>query len=330
MPEIESGAALGSRSDFLTSLLPCFLSFLSFRGLRSFPASLPVDASRLFAGSSLLRSRPSLHFKIPPILTLAPSQPHVAKSLRLVQFSDPHLFGTADGALRGVATLPALKATMAHAERYFRCPDALLLTGDLVQDDPGGYALLRATFESSKVPVYCLAGNHDVPEKMNATLQGAPFQVGGRFIDAGWLVVMLDTWKAKSTGGRLGKSQLSNLEATLAGHPDLHVLLCLHHHPVAMDSRWLDKVGLDDAAEFLALIARFPQVRGVLWGHVHQSLDRFLNGVRFMASPATCAQFLPRSADFALDWRPPGYRVLELLADGTIATEVVWVENTAP
>ena len=253
----------------------------------------------------------------------------MAHSLRLIQFSDPHLFGTAQGALRGIATLPALKATLAHAERYFRAPDALLLTGDLVQDDPGGYALLRATFESSPVPVYCLPGNHDIPDAMNASLDAAPFQVGGEFIAAGWLVVMLDTWKAHSAGGRLGREQLARLESVLTRHPDLHVLLCLHHHPIAMDSRRLDKVGLGDAAEFLSLVARFPKVRGVLWGHVHQSLDRYLNGVRFMASPATCAQFLPRSADFALDRRPPGYRVLELLADGTIATEVVWVESTA-
>ncbi|MEY4933040.1 MAG: hypothetical protein RLZZ403_1360 [Pseudomonadota bacterium] len=253
----------------------------------------------------------------------------MAHSLRLIQFSDPHLFGTADGALRGVATLPALKATMAHAERYFRSPDALLLTGDLVQDDAGGYALLRDTFQASRVPVHCLAGNHDVPQAMNETLKGTPFQVGGQFIAAGWLVVMLDTWQANSAGGRIGKRQLAGLEALLAGHPDLHVLLCLHHHPIAMDSRWLDEVGLEDAAEFLALITRCPQVRGVLWGHVHQSMDRFLGGVRFMASPATCAQFLPRSTDFALDRRPPGYRVLELLPDGTIATEVVWVDSTA-
>jgi 3',5'-cyclic-AMP phosphodiesterase len=62
---------------------------------------------------------------------------------------------------------------------------------------------------------------------------------------------------------------------------------------------------------------------------VHQALDQFINGVRFMASPATCTQFLPRSADFALDARPPGYRVLELMPDGTIVTEVVWLEASA-
>ena len=72
-----------------------------------------------------------------------------------------------------------------------------------------------------------------------------------------------------------------------------------------------------------------PTFAACLWGHVHQSLDSFVHGVRFMATPATCAQFLPRSAEFAIDNRPPGYRVLELRHDGSIATEVVWLESYA-
>ncbi len=255
--------------------------------------------------------------------------PPVANSLRLVQFSDPHLFGSADGTLRGVATLPALKAAISHADQYFPARDAVLLTGDLVQEDPGGYALLRETFLASKEPVYCLPGNHDIPEDMINVLRGAPFQVGGTAIAAGWLLVMLDTWQSGKAGGRLGQEQLAKLEALLTSHSQLHVLLCLHHHPIAMNSRWLDAVGLEDAAEFLALIDRHPQVRGVLWGHVHQALDQFSKGVRFMASPATCTQFLPRSKEFALDRLPPGYRVLELMPDGSIATEVVWVADNA-
>jgi Icc protein len=38
---------------------------------------------------------------------------------------------------------------------------------------------------------------------------------------------------------------------------------------------------------------------------------------------------VPGSEDFAIDDRPPGYRVLELMPDGTIATEVVWLESYA-
>jgi 3',5'-cyclic-AMP phosphodiesterase len=251
----------------------------------------------------------------------------VANSLRLVQFSDPHLFGSADGTLRGVATLPALQAAISHADQHFPARDAVLLTGDLVQEDAGGYARLRETFLASKEPVYCLPGNHDLPDAMVELLIGSPFQIGGHAIHENWLLVMLNTWQAGQAGGRLGPDQLRRLDELLTAHPQLHTLLCLHHHPIAMESRWLDQVGLEDAADFQAVIARQPQVRGVLWGHVHQALDQFTNGVRYMASPATCTQFLPRSKDFALDRRPPGYRVLELMPDGSIATEVVWVPD---
>jgi len=142
-------------------------------------------------------------------------------------------------------------------------------------------------------------------------------------------VVMLDTWVEHRAGGRIGPQQLAHLSSVLSAHRNHHVLICLHHHPIEMRSRWLDTVGLEDAADFLSIVHAHSNVRGVLWGHVHQSLDSFVHGVRFMASPATCAQFVPHSDDFALDNRPPGYRVLELLPDGTIATEVVWLERYA-
>jgi Icc protein len=96
-----------------------------------------------------------------------------------------------------------------------------------------------------------------------------------------------------------------------------------------MRSEWLDTVGLEDAEAFQAVIARHKNIRGISWGHVHQSLDLFMGGVRYMATPSTCAQWTPLSSDFAVDDKPPGYRVLELMPDGAIATEVVWVDNSA-
>ena len=251
------------------------------------------------------------------------------ESVRLLQFTDMHLFGDASGRLRGVASLPALQAAIADAERRCRRPEGVMLTGDLVQDDPDGYRWIRHTFGNSAAPVLCLAGNHDLPDHMRATLRGGPFQVGGHREFGRWLVVMLDSWVAHDAGGRLGSEQLNELRTVLRSHRNHHVLICLHHHPIAMRSHWLDQVGLSDADEFMTIVREHANVRGVLWGHVHQSLDSFIHGVRFMATPATCAQFLPGSADFAIDNRPPGYRVLELMPDGSIATEVCWLETYA-
>lgn len=250
-------------------------------------------------------------------------------SVRLIQFSDMHLFGDAGGRLRGVASLPALQAAIADAQRRSHRCDGVLLTGDLVQDDPDGYRWIRHVFGGWTVPVLCLAGNHDLPDHMRATLKGAPFKIAGHSEFGRWLVVMLDSWVANAAAGRLGEEQLAYLRGVLRNHRNHHVLVCLHHHPIAMRSDWLDQVGLSDADQLMSIVREHANVRGVLWGHVHQSLDSFIHGVRFMASPATCAQFLPGSADFAIDDRPPGYRVLELMPDGTIATEVCWLESYA-
>lgn len=251
------------------------------------------------------------------------------ESVRLLQFTDMHLFGDPSGRLRGVACLPALQAAVADASRRSHRMNALLLTGDLVQDDPEGYRWIRHVFGDSKVPVLCLAGNHDLPDHMQATLNGAPFAIGGATRFGRWTVVMLDSWIANSASGEIGDTQLAWLRETLQAHRNQHVLLCLHHHPIMMRSDWLDHVGLRDADRFMTIIREHANVRGVLWGHVHQSLDSFIHGVRFMATPSTCAQFVPGSAQFALDDRPPGYRVLELMPDGTIATEVCWLESYA-
>ena len=251
------------------------------------------------------------------------------RTFRLIQFSDTHLEGDVDARLRGVASLPALQAAIADAQRHYPRADGILVTGDLVQDDPRGYQWIRQLFGDSKVPVLCLAGNHDLPDHMRAALRGKPFQCGGEASFGDWLVVLLDTWIENRASGAVGERQLAHLRSVLSAHPDRHVLVCLHHHPIAMRSEWLDHVGLEDADQFMSIVHRHANVRGVLWGHVHQSLDSFVKGVRFMATPATCAQFLPNSDEFAIDNRPPGYRVLELMPDGTIATEVVYLESYA-
>jgi Icc protein len=126
---------------------------------------------------------------------------------------------------------------------------------------------------------------------------------------------------------RLVDSELETLKRryALATADGRHCLVCLHHHPVAMSSRWLDRVGLTNAAEFLHTIDQHKNVRAIVWGHVHQAYDGMRKGVRLLATPSTCAQFLPHADQFALDPSPPGYRRLTLCADGSIDTEVIRV-----
>jgi len=247
--------------------------------------------------------------------------------LRLIQFTDPHLYGDETESLRGVTTLPALKAALGHAQSSDWPPNALLVTGDIVQDDPAGYTHFRRLFGGLSVPVLCLPGNHDEPLAMRRELSARPFVVGGS-VDLGlWRIVLLDSCLPGSASGRLSEESLAQLETALSTADGRHCLVCLHHHPVEMSSRWLDRVGLENAAELFQTTDRHRNVRAIVWGHVHQAYDGLRKGVRLLATPSTCAQFLPNADEFAVDRRPPAYRTLELKADGSLMTEVVWVER---
>jgi len=247
--------------------------------------------------------------------------------VRLTHFTDPHLYGGEHETLRGIATLPALRQALAHAQGREWPPHALLVTGDLVQDDPAGYAQFRRVFAPLGLPVWCLPGNHDVPQAMQRELAGAPFVLGGH-VDVGrWRVILLDSCLPGAASGALSPAALAQLESALAGAPGRHCLVCLHHHPVPMDSRWLDRVGLANPLDFFRVLDAHRNVRAVLWGHVHQAYDGLRREVRLLATPSTCAQFLPHAEEFAVDARPPAYRTLELRADGSLLTEVVWLEE---
>jgi Icc protein len=247
--------------------------------------------------------------------------------VRIVQFTDTHLFGAAGDTLRGIATQATLRATLRHAARHIAAADALLVSGDLVQDDPAGYRPFHDTFSQLGKPVLTLPGNHDDPDAMRAALSAAPFQYCGHRDFAHWRIVMVDSVIAGAAGGRVGAGALQVLRESLTSAGQRHVLVCLHHHPVAMRSRWLDTVGLENAQDFFAVLDEHPRLRAVLWGHVHQSYDALRRGVRLLATPSTCAQFLPFADDFAIDSRPPAYRILELTADGAVNTEVLWVDT---
>jgi 3',5'-cyclic-AMP phosphodiesterase len=249
--------------------------------------------------------------------------------VRLLQLSDPHLYARADRALRGVVTRDSLAAVLRHARAHHWDAAALLLTGDLVNDDPGGYATVRELFGNLGKPVWCLPGNHDDGEAMRRELATAPFAICGVHDLGNWRLVMLDSCVPGQAHGRLSAAELARLDAALAGAGERHVLISLHHHPVRMASRWIDSVGLQNPDELFAITDRYPQVRVMLWGHVHQCFDSRRKGVRLLAVPSTCAQFLPHSDQFAIDPSPPGYRRLTLRSDGTIDTEVLRVEPAA-
>ena len=252
--------------------------------------------------------------------------------LKVLQISDTHLHAAPDSRMRGVTTYTTLLEVLEHVQRDRRWPaDLILATGDIVQDESrAGYERFRTTLEPLGIPVFSIPGNHDDPKLMNEILNGGAFQVGGETRRGSWSILLLSTFLAGEDAGGLGPARLQGLRQALAAHASQHVLVAMHHHPLPMGSTWLDGVALRDAEHFWQIIDRAPNVRVVLCGHVHQEASRERNGVQFLSTPSTCAQFLPGNEFFALDDKPPGWRWLELHPDGRIDTEGAWAPAKAP
>jgi Icc protein len=250
-------------------------------------------------------------------------EPLPAGALRILQITDTHLYEDPDRGLLGINTRASLASVLGMIDKLGWPFDAVLATGDLVHDSSkAGYRYLAGLFNEMGVPVFCLPGNHDKPHHMNRWLVHDRVSCAGEATIADWHIVMLNSVIPNEDGGRLAPGELERLDASLTTHSGLHTLICLHHHPLPVHSTWMDTMTLEDSDAFFEVVDRYPQVAGVLCGHVHQTFDGERNGVRLMATPSTCIQFAPFEHDFKVDGTAPGCRLIGLCADGSIQSEV--------
>jgi Icc protein len=255
-----------------------------------------------------------------------------AETLSVLHLTDLHLRIGTDDLLYGVRTEATFRATLARAlaDPAWQ-PAVVLATGDLAEDpSPAVYRRFRAALEPLGLPVLCLPGNHDDPAVMRRELGDGLFSYCGAASFGRWRIVMLDSVVPGQPGGALAPGELARLDAELAAAGDAWVLVAVHHQALPMGSAWLDGFGLADGATLLGRLARHPRARAVAWGHVHQASDRQVGSLRLLSTPSTCAQFTPGTERCVMDTRPPAFRRLDLGADGSIATEVHWLEDWAP
>lgn len=253
----------------------------------------------------------------------------------ILHLSDSHLYDDPEAELKGVRPADSFAAVIEDASTRFAYADAIVLGGDMAQDEaaPTYARVADMVTEKWDVPIMISPGNHanldilrmNLIPKLNAqSSYSDSLKLGS------WQVITINTHARGSIGGFLVDTELERLETELKNSTADYVLIALHHHPVDVGSRWLDAIGLDNKEELWKLIAGFPKVKVLLNGHIHQYFDQMFQGVRLLATPSTCVQFKPKELDFALDDASPGYRWLKLNNDGSIQTAVERIEGFRP
>jgi Icc protein len=251
--------------------------------------------------------------------------PGGADSLYLVQVTDTHLTGDEEGRLLGMNTARSARAVIDAAIAAEKA-DCILLTGDIAADgQPEAYGQLEALL-GTLVPSLWLPGNHD---DVSSHRNDYASHMKRRLRAKHWDVVMLETQVEGEVGGVLSATELAALrsavnDARLANK----ALLVATHHPLRrLESAWLDEQSVKNASEALDILKPIADQTAVISGHVHQESDELVNGVRMMTTPSTCVQFAPRSQDFALDSKDPGYRRLVLHPNARIETQVLRISD---
>lgn len=251
------------------------------------------------------------------------SESSVEASVKILQFTDTHLFADKAEEFDGINTHESFRQVLSLAQRCHWPPDAVLLTGDLVHDPVvPAYELFRTLLVELDVPVYCIPGNHDDPELMAKVLTGDNVNLGKRLAIGDWQVFLLNSYIPNTHSGRLSKAELEILDDGLRSNANIPALICLHHPPVKIGSPWMDAMSLANADEFFEVVDGHTHVKGILWGHIHQRFESERKGVKLLASPSTCIQFAPASDRFKQDNQQAGYRWILLTEGGELQTGI--------
>ncbi|NWF70355.1 MAG: metallophosphoesterase [Chloroflexi bacterium] len=255
--------------------------------------------------------------------------------LRFVHISDTHLSHdpnyTYDPKTYPLA-LPGARALVEQVNALPFTPDFVLHTGDVAYDpDSAAYAAARAVLGQIKYPVHYLVGNHDDGDALQRTLVGheprTPFCY--EFAARGAQIICLDTQSAVAQkgitppAGWIDDAQLVWLESLLLARDERPLVVALHHNPLKVGIPWFDEyMGLQngDALHSVLLKAR-PRLRGVFFGHIHQNIDIYRDGILYSSALSSWYQLhcWPGQTSTVVDsGAEPGFSVVTVTREQTL------------
>lgn len=243
-----------------------------------------------------------------------------SKAFRIFQVSDIHLFANHDDKLLQLNTFKSFYAVLNHllASIIEQKPDLIVLSGDLSQDcSLESYQYILDSLKNIQCEIAWIPGNHDASATMQSVFTQSYLSSNRHIITDDWQIILLDSHQDGKVPGFLSDDEFDFLNRSLQTC-NKFALIMLHHHVLPVGSAWLDKLNLLNSDEFLRMIDRFTQVKGVVSGHVHQASEQKRNDVLYITSPSTCVQFKPLSNNFAVDKLMPGFNVIDLFPDGHI------------
>jgi 3',5'-cyclic-AMP phosphodiesterase len=255
------------------------------------------------------------------------------ETVYFVHMSDSHLGPTADYSRHGQRPQPCVEQAVKLINSLPTPPDFVVHTGDVVTEpDVHSYRRAADIFGALKMPIYFVNGNHDrardiqrhLPMGSRHILSKNPDVLSYAFEVKGYRFLVLDARGPDEIDphGVLSEAQLGvvRAEATAVGPP---LSIFTHFPPLSMNSIWMDAYMLmiNGMQLHQTLLPARERLRGVFYGHVHQSMQTMRDGILYTAVPSLFSQFAAWPNDAVIQEDPdylPGFNFVHLLPNQTI------------
>lgn len=250
----------------------------------------------------------------------------------IAQISDPHL--RPRGALyQGVADANlALARAVAQLNRLSPRPDVVVLTGDVVDEGmPAEYAMAREILGALRAPLLVLPGNHDEREAFRAAFRDhsyLPAEGPLHYVaDVGVArIIALDITVPGDHHGLFDAAAETWLALVLQAEPARPTLLMMHQPPIVTGVPYLDAYRCFGATRMAALVARHPQIRRILCGHVHRLMLQSFGGTLLCTAPSLATAIALRvgaEAEPASYLEPSAFLLHHMPEDGPVLTHLI-------
>lgn len=245
---------------------------------------------------------------------------------RLLHITDLHIKPDPHETLAGILPDINLKAVLAEAYQLYTQFDLIIISGDLAQDPClASYQRIREILAPYGTPVLSVPGNHDDLDMMHTVLHCGQFTCATKLDIQDWQIICVNSQQADSNQGWICPTEMQNLRQAFASSAPS--LLVIHHHFLDTGSPWMDRMKIANATEFLEIIVQQEQLKLVIHGHVHQELQWQFQDISVMATPSTAVQFAPLASSFQLTTAAPGFRIIELEANGNFTSHCHYLSN---
>jgi 3',5'-cyclic AMP phosphodiesterase CpdA len=214
----------------------------------------------------------------------------------IAQITDLHVAQDGTFMRRFVDANEKLAGAVAFLNDRSHQVDAVVATGDLTNDgEAEQYTLLRKLLDELRVPLYLVPGNHDERDGFRAAFADKEWMPASGPID--YVIdehevrlVGIDTTEPGRHDGVFHPEQAGWLDDVLGRRPDTPTLLFCHHPPF-LTRLWLfDAIRLTGAEVLREVVARHPQVKQIVSGHVHRPVSSSWGATALTTSPSTTHQ----------------------------------------